>query len=129
MNYLEAEIDEAVIALKIAHRKLTAEDINKLISALTKKFFKFENTLLDPMEFNNISSEHNPNFWREIKDRIKKTDLTLMVFDTDYRAWKINNSHDLADILGETTGYPFWVTDSELTFLIHLDDHNWVISA
>lgn len=72
MNYLEAEIDEAVIALKIAHKKLTAEDLKKLLSALTKKFFKFEKTLLDPMEFNNISSEHNPNFWREITDRIKK---------------------------------------------------------
>ena len=81
------------------------------------------------MEFNETNTEHNPNFWQEITDRIKKTDLTLLVFDTRYRAWEINNSQDLASVIGETTGYPFWLTDRNLTFLVHLDDHDCVIST
>jgi hypothetical protein len=129
MNYLEEEIDEVLHELKIEHKKLTTEDIHQLTKALTRKFFRAESTILDPMEFNETNTEHNPNFWQEITDRIKKTDLTLLVFDTRYRAWEINNSQDLASVIGETTGYPFWLTDRNLTFLVHLDDHDCVISA
>ena len=129
MNYLEEEIDEALKALKIEHKKLTKEDINKLKKDLTRKFFKAESTILDPMEFNETSTEHNPNFWKEITKCIKRTDLILLVFDTDYRSWEIDNPQDLASLISETTGYPFWLTDRDLTFLVHLDDHDCVISA
>ena len=129
MNYLEEEIDEALNTLKIEHKKIVERKIDQLIKSLTKKYFKTESTILDAMEFNETKIEHNPNFWQEIKNRIKKPDLILLVFDTDYRAWNINNSQDLESLIGETTGYPFWLTDRNLTFLLHLDDHDCIISA
>ncbi|MCD7041234.1 hypothetical protein LRQ11_00785 [Pseudomonas sp. MAFF 311095] len=129
MNYLESEIDEVLSTLRIEHKKLTTEEINSLIKALTRRFFTTENTTLDPMNFNETNSEYNSNFWKEITRRINKKNLTLIVYDTNYRAWEINTPQNIEYLIGETTGYPFWLTDRNLTFLIHLDDHDCVSSA
>jgi hypothetical protein len=129
MNYLEEEIDEALNTLKIERKKIVKREIDQLIKSLTKKYFKTESTILDAMEFNETETEHNPSFWQEIENRVKKPDLILLVFDTDYRAWIINNSQDLEPLIGETTGYLFWLIDRNLTFLLHLDHHDCIISA
>ena len=129
MNYLEEEIDDALKNLHIDSRKLAESGLTALISALTKKFFKSESTVLDPVELNGKSAEYNSNFWKEIHHRIHKQDLTLLIFDSYYKAWKVKTAGDLSSILGETTGYPFWVTDTNLTFLIYMDDHDCVVWA
>jgi hypothetical protein len=129
MSYLEEEIDDTLNTLKISHNKMHPEETKNLIKNITKNFFRSESEILDPMDFIEKSTEHNPNFWQEIPERIKKTDLTLLVFDTAYRAWELKDAQDLALIIGETTGYPFWVTDQHLTFLVHLDDHDCVLWA
>jgi phage gp16-like protein len=72
MNYLEEELDETINTLKISSKKLNSEEIATLISTLTKKYFKTEKNVLDPVDFNEKCTEHNPDFWKEIPDRIKK---------------------------------------------------------
>ncbi|RDS92666.1 hypothetical protein [Pseudomonas fluorescens] len=129
MSYLEEEIDDAFRSLEISSRKLQTYETTALINNLTKKFFKSESSFLDPVELNEKNSEHNPNFWKEIQYRINQKDLILLVLDSTYSGWEIDNAQDIASILGETTGYPFWVTDSKLTFLVHMDDHDCVIWA
>ncbi|MBN2991795.1 hypothetical protein JWR97_10905 [Pseudomonas cedrina subsp. fulgida] len=129
MSYLEEEIDETLNTLKINHKKKNTEELKTLIKDITKKLFRSESKTLDPIEFIEKSTEHNPKFWKEIPERIKKTDLTLLVFDTAYRAWELRDAQDLASLIGETTGYPFWVTDQHLTFLVHLDDYDCVLWA
>ncbi|AZE71932.1 hypothetical protein C4K00_1689 [Pseudomonas synxantha] len=129
MSYLEEEIDEACNTLKISSRKLDANELNVLINSLTRKFFKSQSNVLDPTELNGKYTEHNPNFWKEMPYCISKNGLVLLVFDSKYRAWEIDNAPVLASVLGETTGYPFWITDNELTFLVHMDDHDCVIWA
>lgn len=129
MSYLEEEIDEVLNALKINHNKIHSEDLKKLIKKITGKFFRSESQILDPVNFIEKATEYNPNFWKEIPERIKKTDLMLLVFDTAYRAWELRDAQDLASVISETTGYPFWVTDQNLTFLVYLDDHDCVLWA
>ena len=129
MSYLEEEIDEACNTLKISSRKLDANELNILINSLTRKFFKSQSNVLDLTDLNEKCTEHNPNFWKEMPYRISKNGLVLLVFDSKYRAWKIGNARVLASVLGETTGYPFWITDNKLTFLVHMDDHDCVIWA
>lgn len=129
MNYLEEEIDHALNNLDISSEKLAPIKTASLIHALTKKFFKSESDVLDPVELNEKSTEHNPDFWQEIQNRISQESLVLVVFDSAYRAWKIHDAQDIAAVLGETTGYPFWITDDDLTFVMHMDDHDCVIWA
>ena len=129
MNYLEDEIDEAISSLKIRSEKLDSGELVSLIGLLTKKFFKSQSNVLDPVDLNEKSTEHNPKFWQEIHQRIHQKHLLFFVYDSKYRAWKVDDAQDVASILRETTGYPFWVTDSELSFLVHMDDHDCVIWA
>lgn len=127
MSYLENEIDEACNALNLDAGKLDSNELNLLISSLTRKFFKAQSNVLDPIELNEKSTEHNPDFWKEMPYRISRNGLVLL--DSAYSAWRMENARVLASVLGETTGYPFWITDNELTFLVHMDDHDCVIWA
>ncbi|WP_042945336.1 hypothetical protein [Pseudomonas lactucae] len=129
MSYLEEEIDETLNTFKIQHEKLQAKELAALINSITKKFFTSQSDILDPNKLIEKHTEYNPNFWKEIPERITKKGLTLLVFDTAYRAWKLRSAQELALIISETTGYPFWITDHELTFLVHLDDHDCVLWA
>ena len=63
MSYLEDEIDEAFNALNLDAGKLDSSELNSLISFLTRKFFKAQSNVLDPVELNEKSTEHNPDFW------------------------------------------------------------------
>lgn len=128
-NHLENEIDEIFEEMEIPHKKLDREELSTMIVALTKKFFKSVSNTLDPIDLNKISTEHNPKFWQEIQHRIHQKNLIFLVYDSDYRAWEVNDAQDVASILRETTGYPFWVTDSDFTLLVHMDDHDCVIWA
>lgn len=120
----EDEIDAAFNTLNIDAGKLDSSELNLLINALTRKFFKSQSNVLDPIELNEKARSTTLTFWKEIPYRISEKDLVLVVFDSAYTAWKIDNSRVLASVLGETTGYPFWITDSEITFLVHMDDHD-----
>lgn len=126
MNYLEEEIDETLIALDIEGRKLDSNELSALITSLSERFFKIKQKALNPIDLNIKSEEHNPNFWKEIQAHIHSERLIFIVFDSAHRAWEICSSKNLARILSETTGYPFWVTDRDLTFLVHMDDHDCV---
>jgi hypothetical protein len=129
MNYLEEEIDDAFTNQHLISRKLAENELKELISALTRKFFKSESIVLDLIELNAKSAEHNPSFWKEIHRRIHTQDLTFLIFDSYYKAWRVKTAQDLTWILASTTGYPFWITDNNLTFLVHMDDHDCVIWA
>lgn len=72
MSYLEEEIDETLNTLKINHKKKNTEELKTLIKDITKKLFRSESKTLDPIEFIEKSTEHNPKFWKEIPERIKK---------------------------------------------------------
>jgi len=126
MNYLEEEIDEALITLGIEGRKLNASQLSSLMTSLSESFFRAKQKTLDPNDLNVKTEQHNPNFWKEIQDLIHSDRLILIVFDSAHRAWEIGNAKSLALILSETTGYPFWITDRDLTFLVHMDDHDCI---
>ncbi|NVZ92214.1 hypothetical protein HX813_28700 [Pseudomonas yamanorum] len=126
MNYLEEEIDEALITLGIEGIKLNSSQISSLITSLIERFFKTKQKTLDPNYLNVKTEQHNPNFWKEIQDLIHSDRLILIVFDSAHRAWEIGGAKSLALILSETTGYPFWITDRDLTFLVHMDDHDCI---
>ncbi|WEL62281.1 hypothetical protein P0D93_18120 [Pseudomonas sp. CBSPGW29] len=52
MNYLEEEIDEALITLDIEGIKLNSSQISSLITSLIERFFKTKQKTLDPNYLN-----------------------------------------------------------------------------
>ncbi|NWE78833.1 hypothetical protein [Pseudomonas yamanorum] len=129
MNYLEKEIDEAIIALNIEVKKLAPNEVDSLITSLSERFFRTKQKVLDPSDLNIKNEQHNPNFWKEIPDIIHSGSLILIVFDSSQRAWRVGSANNLTSILSETTGYPFWVTDQDQTFVANMDDHDCVTWA
>lgn len=129
MSYLETEIDEVLESLCIKNKKLNTDALKALTASLCQKFCRAGCSLLNPTELIAKRTEHNPGFWKEVSQRIHQDRLIFMVFDTAYRAWEIESSRQLERILFETTGYPFWVTDTNFSFLIYMDDHDCVTWA
>ncbi|VVN44822.1 hypothetical protein PS664_05732 [Pseudomonas fluorescens] len=126
MSYLKTEINEALNDLCIQHKELNPEELNALIVSLCRYFFREGENILDPTRLIAKETEYNPGFWQEISKRIQCNHLLLVVFDTAYRAWEIGDSRQLQQVLSETTGYPFWVTDINLSLLVFMDDHSCV---
>jgi hypothetical protein len=126
MNYLEKESDETIITLNIEAKKLKTNEVDLLIKSLSERFFTTKQKALDPSNLNIKNEQHNPNFWKEIPDLIHSGTLILIVFDSSHRAWRVGSANNLASILAETTGYPFWVTDQDQTFVTNMDDHGCV---
>ncbi|MGY2377611.1 hypothetical protein ACW9IB_24190 [Pseudomonas sp. SDO524_S393] len=125
MSYLETEIDETLENLCIENAKFNTDELKTLITNLCNFFFGGAQ-YLDPKKLKIKHAEYNPKFWQEVSKRIHTDQLILIVVDTAYRAWSIEKAEDIENVLSETTGYPFWITDKKFSFLIYMDDHDCV---
>lgn len=128
MSYLETEIDETLENLQIKNTKFNTDELKTLITSLCKIFFGGAQ-YLDPNSLKIKHAEYNPKFWQEVSKRIYNDQLILIVVDTAYRAWAIEKAENIENVLSETTGYPFWITDKKFSFLIYMDDHDCVSFA
>ncbi len=118
MSALETEIDEVLENSCIENKKFNADELKALSASLCQKFCRTGCSILNPTELKTKHTEHTPGFWNEVSEPIHQDHLIVMVFGTAYRAWEIESSRQLEGILFETTGYPFWVTDTRFSFLI-----------
>lgn len=107
-------------------KKLKTNEVESLTTLLSERFFRAKQKTLDLNDLNVNTEQHNPIFWKAIQDLIHSDRLILIVFDSAHRAWEMGSANILALILSETTGYPFWITDRDLTILIHMDDHDCI---
>ncbi|BBN52121.1 hypothetical protein TRE132_02460 [Pseudomonas chlororaphis subsp. aurantiaca] len=125
MNYLANEIDAVLKEQKIAHKKLPSEDLEKLISDIKTTFF-IQAKELDPANMINPQKEHDPEFWKKVDQLQYLESPVLIVHDNQTHAWELKTSKDLKTLFSETTGFPFWITDTTLNFLTYVDDHDCV---
>lgn len=125
MNYLAKEIDAVLEEQKIAHKKLSSEDLEALTSAIKIAFF-IQAKELDPAKMINPIKEHDPEFWKKVDQLQYLETPILIVHDNQTHAWELKTSKDLKTLLSETTGFPFWITDTTLNFLTYVDDHDCI---
>jgi predicted patatin/cPLA2 family phospholipase len=125
MNYLAIEIDTVLKEQKITHKKLSSEDLKKLISDIKATFFA-QAKELDPANMTTPQKEHNPDFWKKADQLQYLESPVLIVHDNQTHAWELKTSNDLKTLLSETTGFPFWITGTTLNFLTYVDDHDCV---
>lgn len=129
MNYLAAEIETALKEQGLAHKKLDSEELCKLTSELRAKFFISQKKILDPIELIKSQKHHDPDFWQKV-DQLQPLEKPILIVHDDHpHAWELETSKDLKTLFSETTGFPFWITDTRLSFLIYMDDHDCVHTA
>ncbi|MGA3828065.1 hypothetical protein [Pseudomonas chlororaphis] len=122
---LANEIDAVLKEQEIAYEKLSSENLTKLISDIKTTFF-IQAKELDPANMINPQKEHDPDFWKKVDQLQYLESPVLIVRDNQIHAWELKTSKDLKTLFSETTGFPFWITDATLNFLIYVDDHDCV---
>lgn len=129
MSYLEKEIISALETNHLKNQQLKDNELEKTISNI-KACFLYPNTnTLDPLNLKSVTKQHDPDFWKKVDLLYPSEKPTLLVLDNQIHAWTLQSSSDLKILLSETTGFPFWITNTALSFLTYVDDHNCVHTA
>lgn len=126
MNYIESEIDSTLKEHCIAHKKSDIKYTESLITALTTKFFIEISSTLDPTKLINAIKFYDTEYWKKISSIENCKKPILITLDSHYSSWQLNSTTDLQFLISESTGFPFWITDTERCTLIYLDDHDCV---
>ena len=129
MSYLEKEITSALKTNHLKNQRLKDNEFEKIISDIKTCFFYSNTKALDPFNLKSVTKQHDPNFWKKIDLLYPSEKPTLIVLDNQIHAWTLQSSSDLKILLSETTGFPFWITNTALSFLTYLDDHDCVHTA
>ncbi|WP_192553241.1 hypothetical protein [Pseudomonas sp. IzPS59] len=129
MGYLEKEITLALETNHLKNQKLKKDELEKIISDVKTRFFYSNTDTLDPFNLKFVTKQHDSDFWKKVDLLYPSEKPTLIVLDNQIHAWTLQSSSDLKILLSETTGFPFWITNTALSFLIYVDDHDCVHTA
>ncbi|WP_143492459.1 MULTISPECIES: hypothetical protein [unclassified Pseudomonas] len=102
------------------------DELEKIISDVKTRFFYSNTNTLDPLNLKSVTKQHDPDFWKKVDLLYPSEKPTLIVLDNQIHAWTLQSSSDLKILLSETTGFPFWITNTALSFLTYVDDHDCV---
>lgn len=129
MGYLEKEITSALETNHLKNQKHKEDELEKIISDVKTCFLYSNTNTLAPFNLKFVIKQHDPDFWKKIDLLCPSEKPTLIVLDNQIHAWTLQSSSDLKILLSETTGFPFWITNTALSFLIYVDDHDCVHTA
>lgn len=129
MSYLKTEITSALEKNNLKNQQIKDNELEKIISDIKTCFFYSNTKTLDPFNLKSVTKQHDPNFWKKVDLLYPSEKPTLIVLDNQIHAWTLQSSSDLKILLSETTGFPFWITNTALSFLTYVDDHDCVHTA
>jgi len=129
MSYLKKEITSALEKNNLKNQQIKDNELEKIISDIKTCFFYSNTKTLDPFNLKSVTKQHDPNFWKKVDLLYPSEKPTLIVLDNQIHAWTLQSSSDLKILLSETTGFPFWITNTALSFLTYVDDHDCVHTA
>lgn len=129
-RYVISEILSAAHEISIPVIEMSPNDVDALRRKLAKKFGADSRHQID---FNNMSGKvsiQNEDGWRLLSE-ILEHDVHYMFYDhsCDYHGVEISNGARISDILERCFGFPFYVTDKENTFVIGMNDHDYLIGT
>ncbi len=91
---------------------------------------KQKNTSFLWENLNNSFSIKNANVWKWI-DKILDKETIIMFFDLENEsyAFKFNSARDVVDILSESFGFEFYLTNEESDYILCFNHHNFIIGV
>ncbi len=107
---------------------LSPESVDELVASLVMKFVHgvaSKSRISDSLD--GCRSWHDPKAWSYIH-RYCKDGEVFVVVDLPYRlGYVFESAADWTQVLGETTGFEFYMTDRETTYLVGHNDHDYLI--
>ncbi|ROT98927.1 hypothetical protein EB809_12810 [Marinobacter sp. R17] len=128
MGFIAKEIEEESKINNISIKKIENTDKSRIIESINKKFGS-NAQFPDPTSFDFSKKAHSPKFWEQTSNLHYSGNPVLGIYDRESYFWSFESGKELERLLSETTGFPFWITDEELSFLIYFDDHDCVHEA
>ena len=125
MIKISKEIERAAKECGIDLIVVKKEEAEEIVNCIKQKYRKSNKYSFMWDELNDFSVINNKDRWTYIKDFIGDSICLLFfnVFD-DKTVFKLNNGMDLHEILGETYGFEFYVTNMETQYLIFFSHHD-----
>jgi len=126
--WIREEIRRAIKVLDLSATELANTDLRDTFEALATAFAEPGSQPLWE-RLKERTSIHDPNGWRRIR-ALATGPLWLLVEDSQGRCgFAFRDASDLELVLQETSGFVFYVTDPDLTYLISFNDHDFLIAS
>ncbi len=129
MGIFADEIKQVCEQLKVKYSELPLTEGNKIRSTINTTFDidTSKKSMWEGMQ--TTFQIYNPEGWRQVSGFFKKEPLYFL-FDisTDKNVLIIHDSDDLTDVLGESTGFVFYVSDMRFSSLVCFNDHNVLLA-
>lgn len=129
MGYIEEEIEEEKKLNNIKGNRLDESVVSDLVTRINSIFFDGSSKFPDPVGFKCTKKYQDSEFWNKVNEIATSGSPIFGVFDKKVFFWSFETSTEIKRLLSETTGFPFWITDENLSFLIYFDDHDCVHEA
>lgn len=132
MGYLGVEVQAEAQRLGIVVEQVSAPDMLRVRGSVYARYSSGNPTFSKPLSelLEGCESIHDPEGWRLLGDLLGQREAILF-FDQhiDPVGIRISDGYSLQKVIGECTGFVFYVTDQESTFLISFTDHDMVLAS
>lgn len=130
MSYLSDEIAEAVSVLKMSAHRLPADETERIRRRLHDRF-GWDPGHLGVSLGKESESLHHPEAWSWVSEFVGHASEAVLLFPMcdEQEAWIFPNGESTVSVLGECTGFIFFVTSQRADYLLAFDDHDCLIGA
>lgn len=125
------EILRAASEIGVQVRELAPEEVTQIRSNLSDRFGDGEH-ILTFENMRNRSAIQDENGWRRLEEFLGSGPHVLF-YDSpgfvDRAGVELANGTTVPGLIGECFGFPFYVTDAAHTFVVGMNDHEYLIGA
>jgi len=130
VNAIKNEIIRASKYLEINVTELSPLESKTITDKIVKKYAHGKKTRFLWENFTNELGINNKNAWEWIKEIIGNNE-TIMFFNPEDNsiAFKFFNGKDVDDVLGETFGFEFYLTNKTIDYVLCFNHHDVLIAC
>jgi len=129
MGYIRDEIIEAAKVINASMIELTPSESEKIHVDVSNKFAQgTQDWMWEHLE--SKVSIQDPDAWKWINDYIKDFQV-IMLFNSkeEGTVFRFFDSNEIIPILGNTSGFEFYLTDIKYNYLLCFNHHDYLIAS
>ncbi len=127
-NHIEREIIKVAEEYNIELFIFDDKSSNSLFSAVSKKYSNVSTEII-PLWDNLFDAVYvvDPNGWSKISNFVGNKSCVLLILNGEKKAFKLSCGADLHELLENSFGFEFYITDENISFLICFNHHDQLV--
>ncbi len=127
MGYYAEQIQEAATKLGVQVQLLTKREIDLIREQLGERYTRSK-TRIDPYDLEESNSFHDPSAWTWLTDILSDEPVIIFFYPRDdAEGYRIPSGKLVTPLLRNCTGFPFFLTDPQLSFVICFEEHDCLL--